>query len=108
MHLIETIGSGVFRINREYKDSITKPGFIVSENFLRIILPVVSNDPSGLSKDEALIYRLLKDGDELTREEIDRETGFNKAKPLRAIYKLNDRNIVMRLGEGPATTYRVR
>ncbi|MFA7205573.1 MAG: ATP-binding protein [Saccharofermentanales bacterium] len=108
LNLIETFGSGVFRINREYKDSITKPDFLVSDNFIRITLPVLNDDPTGLSKDESVIYRLLKDGRELTREEIDRETGFNKAKTLRVIYKLTDKKIVKRLGEGPATAYRVR
>ncbi len=108
LNIIETFGTGICRINNEYVRSITKPDFLISDNVIRIILPVIETDTSKLSNDESVIYHLLRDSNELSREELDRKSGFNKAKTIRVIYKLSERGIVMRLGEGPATVYKLK
>ncbi|MFA6982719.1 MAG: hypothetical protein WC276_02095 [Sedimentibacter sp.] len=47
------------RINEEYTDSIVKPGYDISDNYIKIILPVIDVEGANLSKDEnfKLSYR---------------------------------------------------
>ena len=108
LNLIEQFGTGVMRIIQEYRQSMTKPKLEISENNIRIILPVIETDESNLTEDEALIYNMLKDEVELSRGELDRESGFNKSRTLRIINNLADKNLVRKLGKGPGTTYTLR
>lgn len=107
LNLIEQFGTGIIRIVREYQDSITKPNFDISDNNIRIVLPVIEIDQLNLSEDETIIYNILKDGIELTRREIDKKSGFNKSKTLRLINNLINKNVIRKLGQGPGTTYTV-
>ena len=60
LDIIEKFGTGIARINEEYIHSISKPGFDVSENSIRIVLPVTEIGKLDLSEDELLVYDLLK------------------------------------------------
>ena len=108
LNLIEQFGTGVMRIIEEYRHSMSKPKFEISENNIRIILPVIQIDDSNLSEDEVIIYNLLKDEVELSRVELDDKSGFNKSRTLRIINNLADKNLIRKLGKGPATTYTLR
>ena len=103
-----SIGTGIARLNEEYTHSISKPGFDVSENRIRIVLPVTEIGRLDLSEDELLIYGLLKEGIELSRGEIDLNTGFEKSKTLRVINSLVDKNIVKKIGSGARVTYKLK
>lgn len=106
LNIIEKFGTGIARINDEYSHSIPKPDFDVSENRIRIILPVTEIDKLDLSKDELFIYDLFKEGLELTRKEIDKKTEFEKSKTLRVLNSLVDKNIVVKIGSGTAVKYK--
>ncbi|HXK53007.1 MAG TPA: ATP-binding protein, partial [bacterium] len=108
LNIIEKFGTGIARINKEYTHSITKPAFEVSENRIRIILPVCENDLIDLSEDENKIYQLLKEEIELSRKEIDLKTGFNKAKTLRILNRLVDKNTIQKIGSGATLTYKLK
>ena len=108
LHMIESFGSGISRIIEAYHHNLAKPDFTTSGNFIRVILPVLFTDPTVLSRDEEAVYNLLSSGSVLSREYIDSSTGFHKSKTIRVIDRLSTRGLVMRLGEGPATRYRVR
>ena len=108
LNLIEQFGTGVMRIIEEYRQSISKPKFEISENNISIILPVIQIDDSNLSEDEVIIYNLLKDEVELSRVELDDKSGFNKSRTLRIIKNLVDKNLIRKLGKGPGTTYTLR
>jgi len=108
LNIIEKFGTGIARINDEYAESITKPSFYVSENRIKIVLPVTEIDKLDLSRDELLIYGLLKEEIELSRVEIDKKTGFDKSKTLRIINNLIDKNVVVKTGGGAAVTYKVK
>lgn len=108
LDIIEKFGTGIARINEEYNHSISKPGFAVSENNIRIVLPVTEIGKLGLSEDESHIYGLLKEETELSRAEIDFKSGFEKSKTLRIINSLADKNIIQKLGKGVATTYKLK
>jgi len=101
LNLIEKFGTGITRINDEYSNSISKPGFYVSENRIRIVLPLTKSDKLDFSGDELIIYDLLKDSLELSRKDLDLKTGFDKAKTLRILNSFADRNIVKKMAEEP-------
>ncbi len=79
----------------------------MSENRIRIILPVAESEHLDLSKDESIIYKLLKEEFELSRKEIDSKTGFDKSKTLRVLNRLADKKIIRKLGDGTAVIYRL-
>jgi ATP-dependent DNA helicase RecG len=108
LDIIEKFGTGIARINEEYTHSIAKPGFAVSENNIRIVLPVTQVDQLDLSQDELLVYSLFKEETELSRGEIDLKTGFDKSKTLRILSSLIDKNIIQKLGSGAGVTYKLR
>lgn len=108
LNIIEKFGTGIRRINNEYADSILKPGFDIGKNSIGIILPVIKFTELDLTIDEITIYNILKNEIELSRLEIDKGTGFNKSKTLRILNSLVDKNIILKLGEGPGTTYKIK
>ncbi len=108
LNFIEQFGTGVMRIIDEYRQSVSKPKFEITENNIRIVLPVIEIDESNLSEDEVVIYNILLDKVELSRGELDEKSGFSKSKTLRIINKLVDKNIVKKIGEGPGTTYTLK
>lgn len=108
LNIIEKFGTGIARINEEYTDSICKPNFEISQNRIRIILPVTEIDKLDLTKDELFVYGLLKKEVELSRGEIDIKTGFEKSRTLRIINNLIDKNIVVKMGGGAAVTYKLK
>ena len=107
LNIIEKVGTGIARINKEYTQSISKPYFEVSENRIRIILPVTEKSLLDLSEDENVIYELLKENVELSRKKIDMITGFNKSKSIRIINSLIDKNIISKIGSGVTLTYKL-
>lgn len=108
LDIIEQFGTGIARINDEYVKSISKPHFVVTENNIKIILPVTEIDKLNLSEDEWIVYGLLKAEIELGRREIDLRTGFEKSKTLRILNNLVDKNVIQRLGDGVAVTYKLK
>ena len=108
LDIIEKFGTGIARINEEYTHSIAKPGFAVSENNIRIVLPVTQVDQLDLSQDELLVYSLFKEETELSRGEIDLKSGFDKSKTLRILSSLINKNIIQKLGSGAGVTYKLK
>ena len=108
LSIIEKSGTGIARINKEYTHSISKPDFDVSENRIKIILPVTQIGFLDLSEDENMIYELLQEEVELSRNEIDLKTGFNKAKPLSIFNRLLDKNIISKIGSGASLNYKLK
>lgn len=108
LDIIEQFGTGIARINDEYAHSISKPHFEVTENNIRIVLPVTDIDKLDLSEDELAVYGLVKEEIELSRGEIDLKSGFEKSKTLRILNSLVDKNIIQRLGSGARVTYKLK
>jgi ATP-dependent DNA helicase RecG len=107
LNIIEKFGIGVMRINEEYRDSIAKPSYDVSENYIKIILPVVDIKGLDISEDENMVLALFKDEIELSRAELDKKAKFNKAKSIRILNSLVNKNIIEKVGNGPGVTYRL-
>lgn len=108
LNIIEKFGTGIARINEEYLHSMTKPLFDVSENRIRIVLPVIKIDKLDLPEDEGIVYGVLKEAGELTRKAIDLKTGFDKTKTIRVLNKLITRQLITKEGSGRSVTYKLK
>lgn len=106
LHLIEQFGTGVQRIIASYKHCKRQPVFDISENFIKIILPVVIQDTIRMSPSAQRIYEALQDG-ELSSSELARLTGYGKRNILEAVKELIAGGYVIKTGLGPKTKYAV-
>ncbi len=108
LDIIEKFGTGIMRINEEYSDSIVKPSFDISQNYIKITLPVMGMKILELSDDDNILLAIFRDEIELSRAELEDLSGFNKSKTLRLTNGLVNKNIIQKLGNGPSTTYRLK
>ena len=106
LHLIEQFGTGVQRIIASYKHCKRQPVFDISENFIKIILPVVMQDTIRMSPSVQRIYEALQDG-ELSSSELAKLTGYGKRNILEAVKELIEGGYVIKIGSGPKTKYAV-
>lgn len=102
LDMMERLGTGIRRINEEYKQSDKKPIYDVSENTIRITLPVFGI--GELNKDENIIYQLLKNRS-LSSSSIVEETGFGKTKTVAILNKLIKEGYVIAIGNGRGKKY---
>ncbi len=105
LQIIEQFGTGIPRIIHAYKDNRFKPNFEINSNSIRITLPLIETELSQITEDEEIVYTLLNNQGELSRRELELATRYNKSKLLRILNKLIDKNVVVKLGSGPETTY---
>ena len=103
LHLIERFGTGIRRINEEYKDATQKPIYDITDNTIRITLPVFQKN-NHLTADENKIYSLLKHKS-MPSSAVSSETGFGRSKTLRLLNKLVADGFVSVSGTGRGTTY---
>ena len=103
LRMIERFGTGIRRINESYKNSTVKPVYSLSENAIRIILPVAEHENS-LSPDENTVYRLLVERSE-SRSSIVEKTGFGKTKVIGILKKLESGGYIRSSGNGRGTRY---
>ena len=71
-------------------------------------MPIVALDQLDLSDDEQTALNIFKAEGELSRSALEEKTGFNKPKAIRILNSLIDKHILVRLGRGPSSTYRLR
>lgn len=103
---IEKFGTEIMRINYAYKDAIEKPKYKVFPNSIQVVLPIFT-DMKDLSTEEKMIWKLLREKDEMTRSELAKATGLGKDKTIRVLNGLLDKNVITRKGAGRGIKYRV-
>ena len=106
MKYIEMFGTGVTRIKYVYANARIKPKFMVTDNVISVILPVIS-EKYKVTDDEDKIIRTLEKGVQLSSSEIVKVSGFTKAKTLRLIDALKEKGYVKVNGNGRGTKYSV-
>ena len=103
LHLIESFGTGVQRINASYSSSAAKPIHSFSENAIKVTLPIiVSGD--RLQGAEKTVYDCLN----LTgrsSSEIAGMVGYGKNKTLIVLAELERKGYVRKTGNGRGTKY---
>lgn len=104
MHYIEMFGSGIRRIMESYKDSVLKPKFRISDNVISVVLPTLKNN-FEVTTDEAKVVDCLQNGAQLASSEVSKSTGFGKAKTIRLLNALIEKDYVKCIGNGRGTKY---
>lgn len=104
LKMIERLGTGIRRINESYAESASKPSYIISDETIKIILPVLT-DGSELTKDERAIISVIKNRT-ASSSEIVAQTGFGKTKVVAILNELVERGYVEKVGVGRGTEYR--
>ena len=103
--LIERYGTGTLRIKMCYEGQLQQPHFEQSAHFLTITLPT-NELPATLSSDEKMVLALFSTGKDLTRNQIQALTGFEKNKAIRALNSLIAQGFLTKNGEARATKYK--
>lgn len=101
---IESFGTGVQRIIDAYAGSQVKPDFFITENAVRITLPVLQAIPK-LKPDETVIFQILLQNRLMSRKEIEAQTAFTKTKVIRLLNDLVRKKIIQKTGTGRSTKY---
>ncbi len=103
LHMIERFGTGIRRIHETYKSREIKPVFEITENTIRVVLPVRSYCGTRTS-DENTVYRLVK-GRTVSSSSIVEETGFGKTKTVSILKKLVAAGYIRTTGNGRGLRY---
>ncbi len=106
LRYIEKFGTGIKRIKQAYQDAVIQPDFKVYPNSISIVLPVIRKDSGVLTKEEQIVYELLINNKSLSRKEIEKLSSFNKAKTIRILNKLIEKNAIEVTGQGRSIKYR--
>lgn len=108
LNLIEAFGTGVRRIREAYENSYAKPEFHITANNIKITLPLFAEELPDLIEEERAIYQVLGENKAHSRTEIENATGYERSKVLRNIKTLIDKDLVIRIGSGPSTVYKLK
>ena len=101
---VEIFGTGITRIKQLYESSFVKPRFEVSENTIKIELPVFE-DISDLTDDEHLVLKALSKTVQKSISEIVPSTPFGKSKVSSLLKILEKKGVVLIQGKGRSTKY---
>lgn len=105
LKMIERFGTGIRRIKDLYSHNSIKPQFIVSDNMIKVILPVLSSEVD-LPEDYNKVYELLRN-QSLASSAIIKATGFGKNKIVMILNELVEKGYVKKSGNGRGTKYSV-
>lgn len=103
--LIERFGTGIKRIRHLYEGKARKPIFQVYPNSITVRLPVLIDEIQGLSENASVVLKAMPNKEELSRLEIEKLTGFDKNKSIRALNQLMEENLVKKVGSGRGSKY---
>lgn len=104
--IIERLGTGINRIQRAYGESVAKPSFSFSAHAIKVILPALSGEDE-LSAEERAVLAAFKPGLELTSANLEEILDLSRSTVVRLISALAEKGVLMRVGRGPATRYRL-
>lgn len=104
---VEIFGTGITRIKQLYESSFVKPRFEVSENTIKIELPVFE-DISDLTDDEHLVLKALSKTVLKSISEIVSSTPFGKSKVSSLLKILEKKGVVLIQGKGRSTKYIIK
>ena len=100
---IEKFGTGIARIRRAYRDSLSQPIFDVRGGMVTVTLPVT--DAFEGSEEEIQVLKALSGGRVMSRSEIEKQAGLSRTRTLAALESLLKRNTIVKQGTGRATKY---
>ena len=101
---IEKFGTGILRINHLYRNSIKKPDYKVFENSIKVVLPVME-ELGKFTEMEVVVWRQMQGQKEMTRVQIERNTGIKKDTLLRILNGMIEKGFIQKTGAGRGTKY---
>ena len=101
---VEIFGTGITRIKQLYETGLKKPDFEISENTIKIVLPVLEKD-LNLTDDERLIYKNLSKTMLKPISEIVSHVPFGKSKTTDILKSMIKKGAVKVEGRGRGTKY---
>lgn len=103
LHIVEILGTGILRIRAAYRNSGKHPMFEVSDNAIKVVLPVL--DRVDLTADEKIIYDLLSRTVQKSAGEITEAAPFGRSKVSALLKSLVAKNYATVYGNGRGTKY---
>ena len=104
LRMVEIFGTGIRRINESYEKSISKPVFELSENCIKITLPLLKLKTEFSSEQQEIISLLSKtEGKSIST--LSEKLDFGKTKIRLTLVQLEGQNIVKVTGKGKSTKY---
>ena len=104
---VEIFGTGITRIKQLYSEGQIKPDFEVSENAIKIVLPLFEKD-ANLTEDEKVIYKLLSKTMLKPMSEIAPYVPFGKSKTTQLLKNMGEKGVVTVEGKGRGTKYIIK
>ena len=104
---VEIFGTGVTRIKQLYEEGLMKPDFEVSENAIKIMLPIFESH-INLTEDEKVVYKLLSKTMLKPISEIAPYVSFGKSKTTQLLKNMGKKGVVHTEGRGRGTKYIIK
>ena len=101
---VEIFGTGITRIKQLYAEALIKPDFEVSENAIKIVLPIFEKN-ADLTKDEIIIYKLLSKTMLKPISEVAPYVPFGKSKTTKLLKEMCQKGVITVEGKGKSTKY---
>lgn len=105
--LVEIFGTGIARIKQLYAESLIKPEFEVSENAIKIVLPIFETNVN-LTEDEKVIYKFLSKTMLKPISEIAPYVPFGKSKTTQLLKAMEKKGVIAVEGKGRGTKYIIK
>ena len=107
MGFVEIFGTGITRIKQLYEEGLIKPDFEVSENAIRIVLPIFEKN-ANLTEDEKTIYKILSKTMLKPISEIALYVPFGKSKTTQLLKDMGQKGVITVEGKGRGTKYIIK
>ena len=104
---VEIFGTGITRIKQLYEEGLKQPVFEISENTIKIVLPVFEKN-LNLSEDERKIYKILSKTMLKSISEIAPYAPFGKSKTTQLLKEMGKTGVVKIEGRGRGTKYVIK
>lgn len=104
---VEIFGTGITRIKQFYEEGLKQPDFEVSENTIKIVLPIFEKN-LNLTEDERKIYKLLSRTMLKSISEIAPYVEFGKSKTTQLLKEMSKKGVVKIEGRGRGTKYAIK
>lgn len=104
---VEIFGTGITRIKQLYKTGLRKPDFEVTENTIKIVLPVFEEN-LNLTEDEQAVYKILSRTILKPISEIAPYVSFGKSKTTQLLKDMSKKGVIAVEGKGRGTKYIIK
>ena len=104
---VEIFGTGITRIKQLYEKGLKQPDFEVSENTIKIVLPVFEKN-LNLTEDERKIYKILSKTMLKSISEIAPYVEFGKSKTTQLLKDMVKKGVVKIEGRGRGSKYIIK